>query len=160
MNPIPAYYGLLHKGTNGPDVALVQTWLNSIRDTCSWFEPLKVDGHFGPHMEKAVMEFQLRHRLNADGKVGKATWEALHTKYSLKYGTRTPYPGILLRQGSAGSCVRMVQQSLNAQGERLNADGRFGAKTAEAVRRFQSRTKLSADGIVGKATWDALYPET
>ena len=54
----------------------------------------------------------------------------------------------------------MVQQSLNAQGERLNADGRFGAKTAEAVRRFQSRTKLSADGIVGKATWDALYPET
>lgn len=77
MNPIPAYYGLLHKGTNGPDVALVQTWLNSIRDTCSWFEPLKVDGHFGPHMEKAVMEFQLRHRLNADGRFGAKTAEAV-----------------------------------------------------------------------------------
>lgn len=160
MNPIPAYYSLLRSGSSGPDVALVQTWLNGIRDACSWYEPLKVDGRFGPAAEKAVMEFQLRHRLAADGKVGKATWAALHAQYALKHGTRTPYPGIPLRQGSAGSCVRMVQQSLHAQGERLNADGKYGARTAEAVRRFQTRSKLAADGITGKATWDALYPES
>ena len=40
---IPAYYSLLHRGSSGPDVALVQTWLNGVRDACTWHDPLKAD---------------------------------------------------------------------------------------------------------------------
>ena len=74
---IPAYYSLIQKGSSGPDVALVQTWLNGIRDACTWHDILKTDGRFGTACEKAVTEFQLRNKLNVDGKVGANTWNAL-----------------------------------------------------------------------------------
>ena len=45
---IPAYYSLLHRGSSGPDVALVQTWLNGLRDTCTWYHELTTDGRFAP----------------------------------------------------------------------------------------------------------------
>ena len=57
---IPAYYSLIQRGSSGPDVALVQTWLNGLRDACTWHDILKADGHFGTASEKAVTEFQLR----------------------------------------------------------------------------------------------------
>ena len=67
---IPAYYSLIQRGSSGPDVALVQTWLNGIRDSCTWHAALTVDGKFGANAEKAVREFQLRYGLKEDGKVG------------------------------------------------------------------------------------------
>ena len=67
---IPAYYSLLHRGSSGPDVALVQTWLNGVRDACTWHDPLKADGRFGLSTENAVKEFQLKNKMNVDGKVG------------------------------------------------------------------------------------------
>ena len=44
---IPGYYSLLQRGSSGPDVALVQTWLNGVRDACTWYDALKADGKFG-----------------------------------------------------------------------------------------------------------------
>ena len=67
------------------------------------------------------------------------------------------YPGIALRSGSSGGTVRLVQQKLNSLGERLNADGRFGAATAAAVQRFQRRNGLTADGAVGEETWEKMF---
>ena len=69
---IPAYYSLIQRGSSGPDVALVQTWLNGLRDACTWHDILKVDGHFGTASEKAVTEFQLRNKLTVDGKALRA----------------------------------------------------------------------------------------
>ena len=136
---IPAYYSLIQRGSSGPDVALVQTWLNGIRDSCTWHAALTVDGRFGAKAEKAVREFQLRYGLAEDG-------------------LTVPYPGIVRRSGSAGGCVRLVQQKLNAEGERLTTDGKFGTGTAAAVKRYQARHGLTADGTVGKATWEKLFP--
>ena len=154
---IPAYYSLIQRGSSGPDVALVQTWLNGIRDSCTWHAALTVDGKFGANAEKAVREFQLRYDLKEDGKVGVNTWNVLYTQYTAKHGLNVPYPGIVLRSGASGGTVRLVQQKLNSLGERLNADGRYGAATAAAVQRFQRRNGLAADGSVGQATWEKLF---
>ena len=118
---------------------------------------LTVDGSFGTGSEKAVMEFQLRNKLTADGKVGQTTWNTLYNKYTAKHGLGTPYPGIALRTGMAGGTVRLLQQKLNTLGETLSADGKFGSATAAAVRRFQSRNNLTADGVVGVSTWDKMF---
>ena len=154
---IPAYYSLIHVGSSGPDVALVQTWLNGIRDPCTWHGILAVDGSFGTGSEKAVMELQLRNRLNADGKVGLTTWNALYNKYTAKHGLNVPYPGVALRTGNAGGTVRLVQQKLNSLGEKISTDGKFGSATAAAVQRYQRRNGLTADGIVGKSTWEKMF---
>jgi len=133
---IPAYYSLLQRGSSGPDVALVQTWLNGVRDACTWYGELKADGKFGISTENAVKEFQLKNKMNVDGKVGANTWNVLYTRYTAKHGLKVPYPGIVLHTGSSGGTVRLVQQKLNSLGERLKDDGKYGAATAAAVQRI------------------------
>lgn len=68
-----------------------------------------------------------------------------------------PSPTPLLQFGSQGSAVLELQRALHRAGhfcERI--DGSFGKKTDEAVRAFQRAAGLSADGVVGPATWAAL----
>lgn len=63
----------------------------------------------------------------------------------------------VLRQGSSGSLVKTVQQKLKNWGYYTGAvDGIFGAKTKTAVVYFQRKNNLTADGIVGSATYKAL----
>ena len=154
---VPAYYSLSQKGSSGPDVALIQTWLNGIRDACTWYGTLTVDGRFGDRTVDAVREFQLKNKLTMDGKVGRATWDALAAKYAVSHGTDVPYPGIVVSSGSSGAIVQYIQQQLNVAGERLTTDGKFGANTVAAVRRFQTRAGIPADGAVGALTWDKLF---
>ena len=62
-----------------------------------------------------------------------------------------------LRKGDSGDSVRALQERLNELGYNCgDVDGKFGKKTDEAVRKFQKDHGLTADGIVGKATWAAL----
>lgn len=154
---IPAYYSLIQKGSTGPDVALVQTWLNGLRDSCTWYGELTADGIFGTKSENAVKEFQLKNSMNMDGKVGANTWNVLYTKYTAKHGLNVPYPGVALRTGNEGGTVRLVQQKLNSLGEKISTDGKFGSATAAAVQRYQRRNGLTADGCVGKATWEKMF---
>ena len=55
-----------------------------------------------------------------------------------------------------GPDVRQLQQALKNRGITVSVDGSFGPKTAEAVKTFQNRRGLKADGIVGPATRSAL----
>ena len=87
---IPGYYSLLQRGSSGPDVALVQTWLNGVRDACTWYDELKADGKFGVGTQRAVQEFQLKNKMNMDGKVGQNTWNVLYTRYTAKHGLHVP----------------------------------------------------------------------
>ncbi len=61
-----------------------------------------------------------------------------------------------LKQGSSGAEVQFVQKRLNVHGFSVSTDGNFGPKTAMAVKGFQSKWGLTADGVVGKKTWNAL----
>ena len=65
----------------------------------------------------------------------------------------------ILKRGSSGDAVVELQNLLNQHGYGLNPDGKFGAKTEEAVKDFQKQNGLVADGIVGDATWSMLIPD-
>ena len=59
--------------------------------------------------------------------------------------------------GHTGSAVEFLQKVLNDFGYNAGTvDGIFGAKTAGAVRAFQTDAGLKVDGIVGIATWGAI----
>ena len=61
----------------------------------------------------------------------------------------------VLSSGSYGSAVKELQEKLNSLGYSCGiADGDYGAKTADAVRRFQDahKDKLTVDGIAGPKT--------
>ena len=70
-------------------------------------------------------------------------------------------PGALaakvLEVGSSGSDVKAVQRKLIQWGYLTGtADGRYGEKTRDAVRAFQRKNGLTADGRVGPATAAAM----
>ena len=63
----------------------------------------------------------------------------------------------VLRQGSRGDEVKEVQRRLKQWGYYSGSvDGVFGAGTKQAVISFQKKNGLTADGVVGKATYAAL----
>ena len=78
-------------------------------------------------------------------------------------GNSPSYPGTPLRVGSTGPNVVIIQTELNRIAQNYPAipkipvvDGIFGQRTEASVRKFQEVFNLTADGVVGKATWYAL----
>ena len=78
-------------------------------------------------------------------------------------GYTTSYPGTLLRRGSTGPNVVVVQTELNriaqdypAIPKLANVDGIYGSRTEASVRKFQEIFGLDPDGIVGPGTWYEL----
>ncbi len=56
-----------------------------------------------------------------------------------------------LRRGDNNDSVKLLQTKLGVE-----PLGIFGPKTEEAVKAFQKKNGLTADGVVGKNTWDKL----
>lgn len=62
-----------------------------------------------------------------------------------------------LKKGSKGEEVKTLQRLLKALGYKTGTiDGDFGTKTDKALHDFQSKERLTVDGIVGQKTWEAL----
>lgn len=69
--------------------------------------------------------------------------------------TQTPKPapvGEIVTVGSRGKTVRKIQKTL-----RLAADGIFGNRTKEALKKWQSANGLVADGIAGPQTLKKMF---
>lgn len=58
----------------------------------------------------------------------------------------------VIRQGSNGPHVKLIQEALRKAGSELVVDGDFGAITRIAVERFQATKRIAADGMVGPIT--------
>ena len=68
-------------------------------------------------------------------------------------------PEIDVKKGNKGEYVAVLQQKLIFNGYSLphyGIDGDFGSETEKAVKAFQKDHGLTADGVVGKKTWEAL----
>lgn len=77
--------------------------------------------------------------------------------------TPTPDKKPTLKRGSKGEYVRMAQTLLFEKGYDLGKsgiDGDFGKATEAAVKAFQKDNGLTADGIIGEKTWNALESPT
>ena len=70
----------------------------------------------------------------------------------------TAYQATTLRAGMRGEEVKKLQQALIDQGYLSGtADGIFGTHTENAVRKFQKKHNLKADGLAGLKTQEVLY---
>jgi peptidoglycan hydrolase-like protein with peptidoglycan-binding domain len=106
-----------------------------------------IDGIQGPQTRRAIRSFQRRHGLAVDGLAGPRTRAALGGRGRPLFGTR------VIRRGMRGYDVGVLQFLLRRHGVRPGRlDGRFGARTERAVRRFQRRARLTPDGVVGHRT--------
>ena len=71
-----------------------------------------------------------------------------------------PVPTTTLRRGSKGPEVKWVQTKLNKwKPGTVDVDGDYGAKTVAAVRSYQEKKGLIADGIAGTKTIAKLKTE-
>ncbi|HEV8550773.1 MAG TPA: GH25 family lysozyme, partial [Polyangiaceae bacterium] len=57
----------------------------------------------------------------------------------------------------SGEAVKQLQTRLVSLGFTLEVDGAYGPQSKAACMAFQKDRGLSADGIVGRATWDACF---
>lgn len=154
----PVYNGsVLRSGSSGPDVALVQRWLNGLHSRWPSIGGLTVDGRFGGDTASSVRNFQTVAGLSRDGAVGRNTWDALYAAYAAEQGGGEIWPGITMRSGQQGATVKAAQQQLKALVPDLVADGRFGEATRRAVLAYQVVHDLTADGLLGRRTWESLF---
>jgi hypothetical protein len=87
----------------------------------------------------------------------KKQWRVLGRKVDGLKGVKRGsgnYPD--LSKGSKGDLVVWAQEHLRGAGARLTVDGAFGKKTRRAVKHFQRKHHLHADGRIGPQTWHDL----
>jgi len=116
---------ILKKGLSGEPVKRLQGKLG-----------VEADAVFGPATEKALKDWQAKNGLAADGIAGPDTF--------MRMGL---YELVLLKEGTRGEAVKKLQEKLG-----VGADGQFGSGTEKALRDYQTKNGLVADGMAGPAT--------
>ena len=139
--------GSLRKGVTGSAVKDLQTKLKKLG-----FYNASIDGDYGDTTVAAVKAFQKKYNLTADGVAGSETLKKLDTAYKNADSNTSTDDGSL-RKGSTGTAVKTLQTNLKQLGfYTAYVDGSFGATTESAVKAFQKKYGLTADGVAGSAT--------
>ncbi len=105
---------------------------------------------FGPATEAAIKLFQRQVGAQQDGIAGPQTLALIYADDAPKY---------VIKQGMEGDDIADFQRQLVDLGYMKHTTGYFGDETIAAVKEFQSRNGLSADGLVGEYTFDLLYSD-
>ena len=163
----------LRKGATGDDVKSVQKRLKELG-----YYTGAVDGNYGTGSVNAVKAFQKNNGLTADGIAGNATYKKLYSDKAVAAGsaatpTPTPKPTATptpkptydvptgpLRSGDEGEDVKTVQKRLKElKYYAKSIDGKYGSGTVNAVKAFQTRAGLTADGVCGTKTLKKLFAD-
>ena len=139
--------GSLRKGATGSAVKDLQTKLKKLG-----FYNAYVDGSYGDTTVAAVKAFQMKYNLTADGVAGSETLKKLDSAYK-NADSNTSTDDDSLRKGATGTAVKTLQTNLKKLGfYTAYVDGSFGSTTESAVKAFQKKYGLTADGVAGSAT--------
>lgn len=93
---------------------------------------------------------------------GKKRWVCTRSARPCKNALAGPIGGDkpkfdrILRRGDKGDDVKKLQELLNELGYEIEVDGDYGRATKEAVRDFQNKNGLSADGNFGPKTAEVM----
>ena len=119
-----------------------------------------IDSSYGAKTVEAVKAFQKKNGLTSDGVAGTATLKKLNSTSAVKNTTTTTTTtntNTTLKSGAKGEAVKELQRRLKELGYYNNAiDGDYGAKTVVAVKAFQKKNGLTADGVAGSTTLKKL----
>ncbi len=132
----------------------------------------KISGTYDTATQSAVKAFQKKNGLTVDGKCGSETQKLLlngsglsadATATPLPTATPTPVPtftvpGSKVQRGSSGADAKLVQQRLKELGYYTGkVDGNFGSASVTALKNFQKKNGLDADGVAGSGTYNILF---
>lgn len=149
----------LREGMGGQDVLYTQDRLAAL----GYLTGIS-DGQYGAATKAAVLAFQKKNGLSADGVLGTNTRKRLFSEGAIGAKETSQPDGVGERKltlGMKGDDVKSVQKKLIALGYLTGkADGVYGTATESAIRRFQTRNGLTSDGICGEDTVKALYSST
>ena len=151
----------LRLGDKGSEVKKLQERLKELG-----YYKKTIDGVYGSGTVSAIKAFQQRNGLTSDGVAGKATQNKLYSS-SAKGATDSSSGSSsedsfddenTLRFGAKGTAIKTLQTKLKSLGYyKSTIDGVFGTGTLTAVKNFQTRNGLKADGVVGESTLKVLY---
>lgn len=127
-------YETLKKGDQGTSVKTLQEKLKALGYLTG-----AADGRYGAGTVKAVEAFQKDNGLEATGRVDEDTMAALNAK---EIPARTSFA-----RGDIGDDVKALQERLKGLGYlEGEADGNFGSKTEQAIRKFQQAKSIKVTG--------------
>lgn len=144
----------IRENSSGATVSKVQTELKALG-----YYYGQITGNAGPKTVAAIKSFQGKNGLTADGIAGPQTIAKIDAAYEAKGGSSSGSGSSAsgLKLNSKGTDVRNLQQDLTTLGYYwAEITGNFGAKTETAVKRFQEENGLTADGVAGTKTLNAI----
>ncbi len=170
IKTLPVIEGLnVKSGDKGVIVRKIQTQLR-----VKGYLTGSVTGTYDNATVTAVKAFQQKNGLKADGICGESTQKLLFGSGMTSSATATPTPKptptplpqmvkptTTVRSGSRGNDAKLVQKRLiELKYLTGSADGVFGSKSVAALKAFQKKNGLVADGVAGSGTNAVLFSYT
>ncbi|MBK1986318.1 N-acetylmuramoyl-L-alanine amidase [Sphaerospermopsis aphanizomenoides BCCUSP55] len=127
-----------------PDTSILrlQKVLNQLKITDKNAKSLVEDGFTGPATSSAIANFQKIVGIISTGMINSTTWDAINQILAKR---------VIQGNQTSGPIMRYLQHRVGAV-----PDGIYGSNTEAAIKKFQQQNSLTADGIVGPATWQKL----
>ena len=152
-------YVLLQSGSRGDHVTALQEALIELG-----YLKGKADGIYGSGTATAVSNLQKKNSYPVTG-TADANLQALifsgkplnisGKKTEVK--TLPAIDGLTVTSGDKGIIVRTIQSMLQMKGYSVSVNGTYDSKTVSAVKAFQKKNGLKADGICGEDTQKLLF---
>ena len=166
----PVKWVTMRLGNTGANVKKLQERLNELGYVVT------PSGTFDGATKVAVLNFQKKNGLSKkDGVAYAETQQAIYSATAIRAdATATPkptatpapkrvykVPTATVRKGSEGEDAKTVQARLKELGYfRNRVDGKFGALSEAALKKFQEANGLEPDGVAGKGTYQVLFSDS